>query len=122
MRGRDLAQIDLLPGPAGPYGRQRRYDSRILINAAQRVGVPSLGAARVEKEIVKVPKDQIAVALGLSKAAVAAGVNLEKDLAIQQQAEKLDPWESAQQTELFDSMRHGQHRQGGGDLRVANPE
>jgi hypothetical protein len=32
----------------------------------------------MEQEIVKVPKNQITVALGLSKAAVAAGIDLER--------------------------------------------
>ena len=52
--------------------------------------MPAFRAARVEQKIVKVPKNEVVVALGLSQAA-ASSVDLEKDLAIHQQSEKLDP-------------------------------
>ena len=90
MRGRKLAQIDALSGPAWPHRRQRRYDARIRISRAQRVGVPTLRAARVEQQIVKVPKYEVVVALGRSPAAV-AGIDLEQDAAVQQQREELAP-------------------------------
>src|ERR1700730_2443044 len=89
-RGRELAQIDLFPGPRGPHRRWRRNDARIRIHSAQRVGLPACGAARVEQKIVKVPKHEVVVALCRSEA-TAAGVDLEEDFAIQEQGEKLDP-------------------------------
>ena len=109
MRGRELAQIDLLSGPAGPHRRQRRNDARIRINSAQRVGVPAFRAARVEQKIVKVPKNEVVVTLGRSEATVAGGVDLEKDLAIHQQGEKLDPRKTVLPAELFDLLRRRQH-------------
>ena len=66
----------------------------IGINSAQRVGVPAFRAARVEQKIVKVPENEVVVTLGRSQAAVAGGVDLEKDLAIDQQGEKLEPREN----------------------------
>ena len=91
IRGRELAQIDFLSGQARPHRRQRRDDADIGINPAQRVGVPALRAARVEQKIVKVPKNEVVVTLGRAQAAVVGGIDLEKDLAIHQQGEKLDP-------------------------------
>ena len=122
MRGRELAQIDFLSGPAGPHRRQRRHDTRIWINPAQRVGVPAFRAARVEQKIVKVPKNEVVVTLGRSEAAVASGVDLEKDLAIHQQGEKLDPRKTVLPTEPFDLLRCRQYGDGGRDLRIANFE
>ena len=86
MRGRELAQIDFLSGPAGPHRRQRRNDARIGINSAQRVGVPAFRAARVEQKIVKVPKNEVVVALGRRRPLSRSGVDLEKDLAIERAA------------------------------------
>ena len=37
------------------------------INSAHRVGVPAFRAARVEQKIVKIPKNEIVIALGRSK-------------------------------------------------------
>ena len=122
MRGRELAQIDFPSGPAGPHRRQRRNDASIRINSAQRVGVPAFRAARVEQKIVKVPKDEVVVALGRSKAAFAGNVDLEKDLAIHQQSEKLDPRKTLLPAELFDLLRRGEHGEGGRNLRIANFE
>src|SRR6516162_7128709 len=48
LRGRELAQMDPLSGPAGPHRRQRSHDPFIRINSAQRVGVSPFRAARVE--------------------------------------------------------------------------
>ena len=112
MRGRELAQIDFLSGPARPHRRQRRYDAHIGISSAQRVGVPALRAARVEQKIVKVPKNEVVVALGRPEAAVAGSIDLEKDLAIHQQREKLDAREIVLPTEPFDLLRRGERRPG----------
>jgi hypothetical protein len=59
----------------------------------------------VEQKIVKVPKDEIVVTLGRSEATLASGVDLEKDLAIHQQGEKLDPRKAVLPAELFDLLR-----------------
>ena len=48
-------------------------------------------AARVEQEIVKIPENEIVVALVRPQAAVAGSVDLEQDLAIDQQGEQLEP-------------------------------
>ena len=50
--------------------------------------MPALRAARVENEIVKVPENKIAVAFGRPKALVPGRANLEKDVAVDKQAEK----------------------------------
>ena len=122
MRGRELAQIDFLSGPAGPHRRQRRHDAGIGINAAQRVGVSAFRAARVEQKIVKVPENEVVVTLGRSQPAVAGSVDLEKDLAIDQQSEKLDPRKTVLPAQPFDLLRCRQHGQGGRNLRIANLE
>src|SRR6201993_3625343 len=90
IRGRELAQIDFFPRPAGPHRRQRRNGAGMGINSAYRVGVPAFRAARVEQKIVKIPKNEIVIALGRSKAAAASSVDLQKDLGIEEQGEKLE--------------------------------
>src|SRR5580704_7917010 len=122
MRGRELAQIDFPSGPAGPHRWQRRNDASIRINSAQRVGVPAFRAARVEQKIVKVPKDEVMVTLGRSKATFAGNVDLENDLAIHQQCEKLDPRKTLLPTELVDLLRSRKYGDGGCNIRVANFE
>ncbi len=81
-----------------------------------------LAATRVEKKIVKVPKNDVVVVLGGSKALVTNRVDLEDDLAIHKQREKLDPGKTALPTELFDLLRRGQYGDGGCNLRSANFE
>ena len=44
--------------------------------------MPAFRAARVEKKIVKIPKNEAVVTLGRTEATVASGLRLEKDLAI----------------------------------------
>src|SRR2546430_1608673 len=122
MRGRELAQIDFFSGPAGPHRRQRRNDAGIRINSAQRVGVPAFRAARVEQKIVKVPKNEVAVTLGRSNASFAGNVDLENDLAIEEQGEKLDPRKTILPTQLFDLLRRGQHGEDGRKFRIATLE
>src|SRR5262249_30760408 len=61
--GGGLAQIDPLSGPARPHRRQRGHDARIRIDSAQRIGVSAFRAARVKQEIVKVPENEVVVAL-----------------------------------------------------------
>ena len=58
--------------------------------------MPALRAARVENEIVKVPENKIAVAFGRPKALVPGRANLEKDVAVDKQAENLEPGEGSE--------------------------
>ncbi len=92
------------------------------INSAQRIGVSAFRAARVEQKIVKVPKNEVVVALRRSQATVAGGVDLEEDLAIHQQGEKLEPRKTVLPAEPFDLLGCRQHGDGGRNLRIANPE
>src|SRR6202451_4237506 len=119
--GRDFAQLALLAGPRRAHGRQWRDRVRIGIGPAQRVGMPALGAARVEHKIVKVPQHEGVVALGRTQA-IAVAVDLEKDLAIDKEREKLEPRKILLPAELFDVLRRGQQGQSSGDLRVADSE
>jgi hypothetical protein len=74
----------------------------------------------VEQKIVKIPKNEIAIALGRSKAAAASSVDLEKDLAIEEQGEKLEPRKIVLPAQLFDVLRRRQHGQDGGNLRISH--
>src|SRR3974390_2746730 len=122
MRGGELAQIDLLSWPAGSHRRERRHYTRIRINATQRVGVTAFCAARVEQKIVEVPKNEVVVTLGQSEALVASGLDLEKDLAIHQQREKLEPGKTVLPMEPFNLLRRRQCGDRSRDLRIANSE
>src|SRR5262249_61411600 len=103
--GRGLAQIDPLSGPAGPPRGRRGHDARIRIDSAQRIGVSAFRAARVKKEIVKVPENEVVVPLGRPRPTVAGGVDAEQDLAIHQQGEKLNPGKAVLPTEPSDLLR-----------------
>ena len=115
----EFAQIDLGSGPRRANGRQRSDRVRVRISAAQRVGVAALGAARVEHKIVEVPQHEGVVALGRPQA-IAGG--LEKDLAVDEQREKLEPRKILLPAELFDLLRRGQQGQSNRDLRIADFE
>ena len=54
---------------------------------------------------MKVPKNEVLVTFGRSETTAAIGVDLEKDLAIHQQGEKLDPRKTVLSTEPFDLLR-----------------
>jgi hypothetical protein len=84
--------------------------------------VSALRAPRVEEEIVKVPENEVVVALGRPEATVAGGVDLEKDLAIHQQSEQLGPRETFPAFQPFDLLGRRQYRDGGRCVRIANPE
>src|SRR5579862_4490473 len=79
-------------------------------------------AARMEKKIVKIPKNKVVIALGSSEAAVAGNIRLEKDLAIHQQGEKFSPGKTGLPAELFDLMGFSKYRHGGRNFRIANLE
>jgi len=67
--------------------------------------VPALCAARMEQQIVKVPKNQVVVTLGRPQATVASRGDLEQDIAINQQGENLAPRKAVLPTEPFDRLR-----------------
>src|SRR6266550_8717626 len=94
-RGRELAEIDGLALPPRPHRRRPRYRARMRIKSTQRVGLSAFGAVGVEQQIVKVPENQVVVAFGRPQAVAAGGIDLEEDLAIHQQSEKLDPGKAA---------------------------
>ena len=52
--------------------------------------MPALGAPRVKHEIVEIPKDEIAVAFIHPKAVAVLRIELEQDLAIQQQLKQIE--------------------------------
>ncbi len=116
----EFAQVDRLAGPAGPHRRQRRDGVHIGINAAQRVGVPAFRAARVEQQIVKVPENEIVVALVRSKPGAAGGADLEEDLAIHQQSEELQSGKIFLPTQLLDGLRCSEEADCRRDARIAN--
>ena len=92
------------------------------IGSAERIGVPTFRAARVEEKIMKVPNNEAVVTLGHSKPAFAGAGGLEKDLAIEKEGKKLDPWKTLLPTQLFDLPRGREHGDGGRNLRIANLE
>src|ERR1700689_312017 len=71
---------------------------------------------------MKVPKSEAVVTLGRSKPSFAGSPDLEKDLAIEKQGEKLDPRKTFLLTQLFDLPRGGEHGDGRRSLRIANFE
>ena len=83
--------------------------------------MPSFGAARVEKKIVKIPKNKIGVPLGRAEP-VAGSFSFEKDLASDQQRKKLDPRKSVLLAQPFDLLRCGEYGQGSRNLRIAEFE
>src|SRR5690349_9890859 len=54
----ELAQRDLPSAPPGPHRRQRRNCAGMRINSTGRIGVPTLRAACVKQQIVKVPESE----------------------------------------------------------------
>ena len=81
----------------------------------------ALGAARVEHKIVEVPQYEGVVALGRPQP-IAVGVDLEKDLAVDEEGEKLKPRKILLPAELFDLLRRDQQRQSSRNLRIADFE
>jgi hypothetical protein len=56
----------------------------------------------VEQQIMKVPKDEVAVAFGWPQPTIAGSINLEKDSAMRQQSEKRDPGKTIPMPQVFD--------------------
>ena len=71
---------------------------------------------------MKLPKNEAVVTLGRSKSTFAGSRDLEKDLAIEEQGEKRDPWKTFLLMQLFDLPRGGEHGDGRRNLWIANFE
>src|ERR1700722_19805651 len=71
---------------------------------------------------MKVPKSEVVVTLGQSKPTFATGANLEKDLAIEEQREKLDARKTFLLTQRFYLPRGGERGDGRRNLRIADFE
>src|ERR1700683_4921818 len=71
---------------------------------------------------MKVPKNEAVVTLGQSMPTFGTSTHLEKDLAIEDQGEKLDPWKTFLLTQPFDLLRGREHGDGRRNLRIANFE
>src|SRR5580704_12995323 len=117
-----LVQIDFVSLPRRPHRRWRLADTNIRVGAAQRIGVPAFGTARMENEVVKIPKNEIVVALGRAKTLVAGCADLEKNVGVDEEAESFGPREPGLQAQVSDLLRRGQHGQRGGNFRIASPE
>ena len=63
--------------------------------------MPALGAAGVKQQVVKVPQNQLFVTFGRPQAGVTGSADLEKDLAVDEQSEKLEPRKASLPTEPF---------------------
>ena len=79
-------------------------------------------AARVEQEIVKIPKHQVLVALGKPRTAGASGIDLEQNLAIEQQSEQLKPEKRLLPAQLLDRLRRGERGERGCNPCIADLE
>jgi hypothetical protein len=84
--------------------------------------MPAFRAARMKKKIVKIPQNEIVVALGWPEAAVPSSFELEKDFTIDQKRKKLNPWKSVLSAQPFDLLRCREYGQGSRYLRIADFE
>src|SRR4029077_17851647 len=90
--------------PCWPDSWRKRHETRIGIEPAERIGLPSFRAARVEQKIMKIPKDEIVVTLRPAQVSGFAGFDLEQNLAIQEKREKFDSgkaWRLSKRAELL---------------------
>src|ERR1700722_10858135 len=83
--------------------------------------MPALGAAGMKQQVVKVPQNQMFVAFGRPQAGVSSA-DLEKNLAVDEQTQKLESWKASLPAKLSDLLRRGQHRQRARGLRIAHFE
>src|SRR5439155_24994644 len=90
VRGEEFAQVDLLAGPGRTHRGQRWSNARIGEGAANRIGLAALRAPRVKHEVMEIPENKIAVAFIHPKAVAAVRIELEQELAIQQQFEQIE--------------------------------
>src|SRR3984893_16842612 len=121
LRGGELAQIYFFAGPARPHRGQGRDQARMRIESALRIGMPSLHAARMEKKIVKVPQHEIAIPFRRAQRIHALGLELEKDLTIQQQAAKLVVRKVILPAQLSHPSRRSKQRHRARKLAIATP-
>src|SRR5580692_2682731 len=113
-------QIGRLSGPTWPDRGKRRHDGGICIESADWIGLPSLGAAGVEQKIMKIPKHEVTAAFRCAQAVAVAGLELEQDLAIQQQSQKFKPGKALLLAITADRLRLRQRGKRGADLGIAN--
>src|SRR5437879_7393743 len=119
IRGRAVAQVDLLAGPGRTHRGQRWNDVRIPEGAANWVGLPALGAPGVKHEIVEIPENEIAVAFIHPKAVAAFRIELEQELAIQQQFEQIEVEGGRVAAKPADLVRPRQRNEGDGNGGIA---
>ncbi len=86
----------------------RSDDVHIRIERACWIGMAAFRGASMKQKIVKVPKNNVFVSFGCSKTPVVGSIDFDKDLAIREQGEKLDPGKSVVPAESFDWLRCGQ--------------
>ena len=122
LRGGEFAQVNLAAGPGRTHRRRRRNDAGIGESGADRIGLPTLRAPRVKHQIVEIPEYEVAVAFVHPQAFSVFRIELEQDLAVQQQFEQMEGGGSHLLVELADLPRLRQRSKGGGDGGIANPE
>ena len=84
--------------------------------------MPTLRAPRVKHQIVEIPENEIAVAFIHPQAFSVFRIELEQDLAVQQQFEQIEGEGGRVPVEPADLLRPRQRREGGGDGGIANPK
>ena len=84
--------------------------------------MPPFAAARMEQKIVKIPKHELIVTLDPAEAAIATGLDLENNLAVNEQGEELNFGKNILSTQLRDLMRRRKNGQSGRDVRIAYPK
>ena len=122
IRGGELAQVDLLAGPGRTHRGQRWNDVRIPEGAAKWIGLPALGTPRVKHEIVEIPENEIPIAFIHPKAVAAFRIELEQELAIQQQFEQIEVEGGRVAAKPANPVRPRQRSEGGGNGGIANPK
>src|SRR6185436_14589682 len=80
----------------------------------------ALGAPRVKHEIVEIPENKIAVAFIHPKAVAAVRIELEQELAIQQQFEQFEVEGGRVAAKPADLLRPRQRSEGGGNGGIAD--
>src|SRR3954465_4714619 len=80
----------------------------------------ALGAARMKQEIMEIPENKIAVAFIHSKAVAAFRIELEQELAVQQQFEQIEVEGGRVAAKPADLVRPRQRSDGGRNGGVAN--
>src|SRR4051812_25277577 len=80
----------------------------------------ALGAPRMKQKIMEIPENKIAVAFIHSKAVAAFRIELEQELAVQQQFEQIEVEGGRVAAKPADLLRLRQRSEGGGNGGIAN--